>query len=232
LKSAKIITSVSPYYTNKISTYTRVKGQTLYNGFFEEEFINQPKMPLFKELTFTYNGTLYPTQNIEIFILGFLKAIDVLKASKIELILYFPGLAFKPDQAERVVKLMTGFEDNYIITNRIPRNEILQIQQKSHVLLMFPHNNIKGIPSSKLYEYIGLGKTILLSPSDNDIIENTILETHSGVVCKTSEQVCNYIIKLAKNYVDFKSGSSNENRLFYSRRYQTKKLAQILADLF
>ncbi|MBI9068005.1 MAG: hypothetical protein JEZ09_11980 [Salinivirgaceae bacterium] len=231
IKNAKFITSVSPSYTNKISNFTGVKGEILYNGFFEEEYKDIDPKPLFKEITLTYNGTLYATQNVEIFIEGFKKAIKYLKGSSKKLRLYFPGLDFKPDQGKRIRNLLKGYEDFYIITDRISRNEVLKIQQKSHALLMFPHNNIKGIPSSKLYEYLGLRKPILVSPSDHDILEKTLLETNSGKVCNASEEVFNFLLMLVSNYAKNIEEFSFENRLLYSRKEQTKKLAQLLDSI-
>lgn len=227
VESASLITSVSPYYIKKISDFTGVDGETIYNGFFEEEYTANAET-LFDDITLTYNGTLYPSQNVEVFIEGFKKSIEKLKFPFTKVKLYFPGLEYKPDQAERIRKLLKGYEDHYIITNRISRDEVIKIQRKSHVLLMFPHNNIKGIPSSKLYEYLGLQKPILISPSDNDILEQTVKETNSGIVCQTADDVCDFICQLVNNYDPIISRYSFTNSLVYSRRNQTKRLAQLL----
>lgn len=229
--TAKRITSISPYYTKKISALTNVRGETIYNGFFEEE-LDQSQLPkLFKDITLTYNGTLYPTQNIEVFIKGFKMAVKELSKMKLTLKLIFPGLAYKIDQANRVSTLLRGYEKYYTITERIPRNEVIQIQKRSHMLLMFPHNNIKGIPSSKLYEYLGLRKPILISPTDDDILEQTIIETNSGIICKSANEVCNFLIKLTADYEKLAYEFDFSNSLIYSRRNQTKKLAQLLDSL-
>jgi glycosyltransferase involved in cell wall biosynthesis len=230
VETSSRIVSVSPYYVNKISSFVGVPGNEVYNGFFEEEFLSKNDVPqFFQEITFTYNGTLYPTQNVEIFTEGFKKAITKLLGTKIQL--YFPGLGFKPDQKRRIEKLLNGFEEFYIITNRISREEVLEIQLKSHALLMFPHKGIKGVPSSKLYEYLGVGKTVILTPSDNDIIEETIRKANAGVILNNSDEVCNYIVNFTNKDNWKPTNKSISDRMIYSRKSQTKRLSEIIDSI-
>lgn len=231
VSSASCITSVSPYYVEKISNFTKIKGSVILNGFFEEEFNHLEKYKLYDDFTMTYNGTLYPTQNIEIFIEGFKQAVQELKLKQKKVKLLFPGSAFKPDQANRVKILLAGYEDYYQITNRIPRSEVMEIQQKSHVLLMFPHTGIKGIPSSKLYEYLGLNKYILICPSDNDILESTINETGNGIICKTDIEVKEFILDAVLNFKHLNSQLDFKKNLKFTREEQTKLLSIILNEI-
>lgn len=228
--TATQITSVSDHYVSKISNFTGIEGKVLYNGFFAEEQISE-LTELYDEVTFTYNGTLYPSQNIEMFIEGFKYAYSILQKEGIRIKLCFPGLAFKKDQAERVNRLLTGFESSFTITDRIPRDEVMEMQRKSHAMLMFPHTGIKGIPSSKLYEYMGLNKFILICPSDNDILEETISETGNGIVCNRVDEVRDFIIDFSRNFDTFNSRLDSKKNLKYSREEQTKVLAEILDKL-
>jgi glycosyltransferase involved in cell wall biosynthesis len=226
--TASHITSVSPYYVEKISKYTKVDGSVIYNGFFVDDFPQVHPTVYFDNFTLCYNGTLYPSQNIELFIEGFkLALLEVRKLGK-SISLYFPGLRYKPDQAQRVVTLLKGYEDCYLITDRLPRVEVLEIQLKSHVMLMFPHTGIKGIPSSKLYEYLGLNKFILICPSDDDILEQTIQETGNGIICRSVEEVKSFIIDAATNTHKLSSQLDFNKNMIYSRENQTKALAAIL----
>lgn len=228
--TAAKVTSVSDHYVEKISHFTGIQGEVLYNGFFEEDFEPEQKI-FYDEVTFTYNGTLYPSQHIEMFLEGFKKAHQILIKKGISIRLYFPGLSFKKDQALRVKTLLKGYENYLTITDRIPRSQVLEIQKKSHAVLMFPHSGIKGIPSSKLYEYLGLNKFILLCPSDNDIIEQTIRETGNGIICNSVEDVRNFIIDFSMNPNRFISQLVYSKNLKYSRKEQTKKLTEVLNSI-
>ena len=227
--SAECITTVSKVYARKIGDFVKKDGFVILNGFdgiLDNEYI-------FKDQIFriTYNGSLYPTQPIEI-ILKVLKKIIQYHSAKIEI--HFPGLGFDKNQKNRVQEEMKGFEKNIFITDRIPKNEVLKIQQKSDLLLMISHEGIKGIPSSKMYEYIGLKKRILLYPNDSDIVENTLLDTELGIICNSEEELFNGLL----NLIILKQEGKLENPNFdqskidlYSRKSQTYEFAKLMNQI-
>jgi hypothetical protein len=99
---------------------------------------------------------------------------------------------------------------------------------------MVTHKGIKGIPSSKMYEYIGLKKQILLYPKDHDIVEETLNETGLGIICKDENEVYLKLLGLVKAKQD---GLNPELKIdpvkidFYSRKNQTAELAKLLDRL-
>jgi hypothetical protein len=231
--TASIVTTISAYYLRKISSFTEKSGKVLLNGFSEDDLGEIKSEERGNELAITYNGTLYPTQPIEMFLDGLKKAIDQY-AGRMSFRLFFPGLGFDPIQSKRVKDYMKGYEQVLQITERIPRSEVFKIQNQSHVLLMIAHKGIKGIPSSKIYEYLCFKKPILLCPNDFDILEQTLTDTESGIICNSQEEVFRNICNLTEEIL--KTGkltfTVNENRIMnYSRRNQTRMLAEILDTL-
>jgi hypothetical protein len=96
---------------------------------------------------------------------------------------------------------------------------------------MVSHKGFKGVPSSKLYEYIGLKKTIFLYPNDQDIVEQTLLDTNLGVICNDESDI---YLKLL-NLIEIKQNGEGSEMLidskkidFYSRKNQTEELAKLL----
>lgn len=231
--SAALVTTISPFYAHKIAQFTGVKATTLLNGFTEEDLQKVNNNPQPGQLAITYNGTLYPTQNIEPFLEGFKKAVDIY-GSRLQFKLYFPGLAYYKEQALRVRNNMKGYEHTLEITERIPRAQVFDIQNRSNAFLMVSHNGIKGIPSSKLYEYLCFKKPVILCPNDNDIVEETLTDTNTGIICNTADEVCRGISKLAEDIIQTGKVNSvvNEERVMsYSRKNQTRVLAEILNRL-
>lgn len=225
--TASKICSVSPYYVKKISRLTKVSGICLYNGF-EEGLVKEiPPLSVDNVFIMTFNGTLYPSQNIELFYEGFVLAQDQLQTEGVVLKLNFPGLKFKPEQAHRVEQLFQLYSNQILITDRIPRASVIEIQSNSHALLMFSHNNIKGIPSSKLYEYLGLKKPIIACPSDGDIIDEIVLTTKSGEVCNSALEICNAIVKIYKAY---KTNTLYEAYAFDNKAFTREKQVSKLVD--
>ena len=99
----------------------------------------------------------------------------------------FPGLNFSVDQERRVKSLIKELERNLVISNRISKQEVLDIQLSSHLLVMVNHTGLNGIPSSKLYDYLSLQCRIMDVNWDYDIVDETVLNLKTGYICNTPE---------------------------------------------
>jgi hypothetical protein len=230
VNTASYITSVSPVYTNKISNFVRVKGETIFNGYEFPDTLPEQKIDS-NTFTITYNGSLYNSQPIEIFLNAVKK---IISKHETEILLKFPGLAYDSKQATRVKNCMIGYEKNIQITERVSKEEVLKTQINSDLLLMLAHQNIKGIPSSKLYEYIGLKKPILLYPNDHDIIEETLLDVGLGNICETERNIIDTLEKLINLKIKRQALSPNinlEKIKTYSRSQQTESLGKLLKSI-
>lgn len=230
--SAECITSVSKVYADKIGKFVNKKGHVILNGF--DGIASEKQIEInASEFHITYNGSLYPTQPIEP-ILNAIKKLIHTEEIKLKIQLNFPGLAFDKSQKKRIELEMKGFEENIKITERIPKDEVISIQQNSDLLLMVAHKNIKGIPSSKLYEYIGLKNSVLLFPNDNDIIEETLNDCELGLICNSEDDIFN---KLYKAIIDKQTGliqvsNTDSSKInFYSRKNQTEQLAKLFDSI-
>jgi N-acetyl sugar amidotransferase len=222
-------TAVSPHSVLKNSRFLNKEGFTIHNGYFFEDRLNSVHFNLYDQFTICFIGTLYPTQKIEIFLDGFIAFIEK-NHRRVKIKLLFPGLAFDLVQKQRLANYLKGYESFFEITERVPKKDIIEIQNRTHVFLYCAHD-VKGVIGSKIYDYIGLKKPVIFSPSDKDIIENIFTETGVGIICNDAISVCHAIEKLD---VEFSNGKYycpqvNEERInYYSRQSQTK----ILAGLF
>lgn len=220
--------SVSEKYVEKIAKFTNNKGHTISNGFIEEEYSNDEKP--FDYFSIVYNGTLYESQNIECFISSYKKIIDNYK-HKVPIKMCFLGLGYDKIQVSRIQNILKGYEDYYEITNRIPKHEVIKYMLKSTLLLMISHEDIKGVPSSKLYQYIRCYKNILLCPTDHDIMEYKLIKSGLGQICYKNEDGYSILEKLILEYIEKGSIAVHANYEYinqFSRKEQTKKLANIL----
>jgi hypothetical protein len=220
--TAAFFTTVSDNYVEQIGSFLKIPGYTILNGYDEKgtssEFSNTADFHI------VHNGTLYYNQPIED-IIQIIIDNNNKKGDKIHI--HFPGLAFDPKQTKRVQQTMKGFEEYLHITQWIPKEEVLDLQNNADLLLMLSYTGFKGIPSSKLYEYIGLQKNILHYPNDKDVIEQILNDTQLGINCSTIDEVKESIEKIMwykKQNLNFKN--SNTERIdFYDRKNQTKILA-------
>lgn len=225
--SEKIL-SVTDFYTNRISKLVGRKGITIENGF-DDDILKLESIPLFDDFTIVYSGTLYSFQNLNI-ILEALK-LFLLQGRKFNLV--FLGSGFDIKEKRRIDELIAEELKPYVkITNRMSRLEALRFMQQSHVLLSISYGALKGIPSSKLYEYIGLRKPVILCPSDKDVMENMLTDAGVCYVANTAEECFRQIEAVMKIYSsqDTKVFTNNSTRKIskYSRRNQLAKLEGIL----
>ncbi len=235
VKTAEGITSVSEAYKKKISEFVKRPGSVMLNGYFEEDFQVKIEEDLSEgPFSIVYNGSLYNTQEIEIFLKAFKRLVDK-NREKNNIKIFFPGLLFDKVQAERIGKFLEGYEEFYVITPRISKQEVFSIQRRAHLLLMVSHKNLVGIPSSKLYEYIGFGKPIMVCPSDGDIIENTLKGYNIGEISNTSEEAFE---KLNRYYSMYESGQyqqlvpDSSYQCLFTRKVSAEKLSKLLDQFY
>lgn len=226
--SAECITSISPVYAEKISRFVNRPGYVLLNGF---ELEVPPSTIDPNKFVITYNGSLYATQPIED-VLAVIERLILLE--KMPIFLEFPGVAFDPVQKNRILEAGKSILDRMHITDRIPRKEVLQLQANSDALLMLSHTNMKGIPSSKLYEYFPFEKPIVQYPNDFDIVESTLTDTGLGLCTSTQEELYVTIKQLVEQKLAGQKTTvapNHEKIQSYSRRMQTKTLAELFAKI-
>ncbi len=230
--TASYITSVSETLAKHISSQAKVQGVSLPNGFIKEEFDDLRNEKPYDKFTITYVGTLFPGQKIDIFLNAFKKFIDANSHPEAKLLL--PGLAFKRPQKEIVDELMKGYEKYYECTERIERDDILKIEVKSHLLLYVAWHGFSGIVPSKIYEYIASGSYIVLSPTDNDAVEDIVLKSGCGAVCNNIEETYQVINNVYNKYlqgIKITNDVNTDRVMQFSRKIQVQKLSVLLKQL-
>ncbi|MEX1189115.1 MAG: hypothetical protein WED33_07640 [Bacteroidia bacterium] len=227
--TAEAITSVSPHYVKKISEFTGKPGKVILNGYFEDDLKVFRNFKLEEKFTVVYNGMLYPSQEIEVFLDAFKKLVDENPQHRDKISMRFPGILFLKHVAKRVLEYMKGYEDILELTERISRKDVLEIQAKAHLLLMVSHKGAIGIPSSKIYEYLGLMKAVLICPGDNDILDNTFKPYNLGYVAYDYEQAHSILKELFTKYLQGEYDQM-EADAEYASQFSRKKQAKVLAD--
>jgi glycosyltransferase involved in cell wall biosynthesis len=225
-KTAVFFTSVSDSYVDSIKKLIKINGYKILNGY--EVKYNTTEFSTYKHFQIVYNGTLYYNQDVE----TFLKAVKTfnLKNDNSKIHIHFAGLGFDVKQTQRVKNEMVGFEKYLNISTWLSKDEIIEIQKNADLLLMLTYSGFKGIPSSKLYEYIGLQKNILVYPNDYDIIQEIVLNTKLGLICNSDKEILENITELiTRKELKIKKEEINSKNIdLYSRERQTEILAKLI----
>ncbi|MCB1024847.1 MAG: hypothetical protein KDB79_10680 [Acidobacteria bacterium] len=228
LRSASLITSVSQPLVDEIERIIPGKKTAVVMNGFEEtrlkQFEDQAGVKTAK-FTFSVVGTLYPHQDLSIMIDGLRKFVAGKDPSKIQL--NFIGAAVFPE-----VKKM--LEDNLpqestLITERIPREEAIIEMGQSNVLFYPAWKGYRGVVSAKFYEYLCVGRRILIAPGDRDIIEDIIDKTNAGEIADSADQ---FVSILQAWFDEWKETGTlkSETRIDLIRSYSRENQCELLAQ--
>jgi glycosyltransferase involved in cell wall biosynthesis len=151
--------------------------------------------------------------------------------SKIEV--FFVGA--REDKNERAVRDLE-LEDVVEFRDTLPHDEMLQLEKRSHILLLIKHVNpdYRGMVPGKLYEYIGLGRPILALVPEGEAA-NLVERLGRGVVAgqEDEREVAGAIARL---YEKFERGTLDDDfdlspRHEFSRESLAADLARLLDGL-
>lgn len=228
--TAKTIVSVSEPYTKRISDFMGKPGITIQNGF-EEELLNLRTAELFDEFTLVYSGVIYPSQDIRLI----LKALEMAHDQNRPFRLMFLGAGFDVKERVRIGGLVSDKIRHLVsITDRLPRQKALNILVKCHAFLGIAYGEMKGIPSSKLYEYMGLQKPVLLCASDHDLMEAMLSDSGLGFFANSPEEATVKIDQIRDLYsnglIEEFRNKSTAGIMKYTRILQLKKIVSVLND--
>ncbi len=188
-KNASCFTTVSNILRQRIEKSIGKKGYLVENGFWE--YPNTQGVVAEKSLRILYAGSIYNSQD-----LNFLnQTFQLLKAQNIQHVEF----VFLGSQAE----FLKPLDQSYIkIIPRVTRNEAWEYILNADILLYISFKScnevLKGVPASKLYDYIYSRKPILVQESDRDIVEEKLSQSGQGLFCETPEKMFEYILNYKK----------------------------------
>lgn len=195
------------------------------NGFDPEDFLALNPIEKNKDkIRFIYSGNLFGDrkQNFEIF----LKALNLLPkdiGEKIEVIVVGPAF----DGIKEIIE-SEKLSDKITITGYLPHLEALNYLTTADVGIVFlPPNEFTGV-TGKVFEYIGLGHTILACVEKEGACANLLKSINSDIgVCQPDnpQEIADTILKLNKlNWPRINEESAKQ----FSRKYHTNLLSEIL----
>lgn len=230
LRNATFFTTVNDELVEGISALIGKKGYKIMNGYNPDDYKNNNASTTVvlqnDALKLVYNGTLYRTQNLDVFFDGVRTYLQDNPSGKVQIL--FPGVLNDPSQHERIRLVAKKDLLPYILfTHRLPKADIIALQKACDIVLFFTHEgNLKGTFPSKMFEYFGIGKPILVCPNDQGSVEHLINLTQTGYVADNVRDVADFMKKV--NDADYKFDPSIPETEKYTREKQCQKLAALL----
>ena len=115
-----------------------------------------------------------------------------------------------------------------------PREQMHRIMSESSILLQLSYPKVKGIITSKIFEYLGAARPILSIPRDNGVIDSLLNETGAGLSADTPREIADIILEFYRQWKEKGRAAylGNPEAIFrYTRKAQAKKLAKILQEI-
>jgi glycosyltransferase involved in cell wall biosynthesis len=225
LKKASLVTTVSNALVQQIKRIYSGNTAEITNGFEWRLFKPvQETSPPSDRFVVASIGTIYPVQDISILIEGLKKFYTQLD-DKTRFKLNFIGLKAVDVIAQKIETELK--ELHPYVTAKLPRSEVMEYYKQSNILLIPAWKQFQGIYSTKIFEYLGSGRPILVAPGDDDVIDEMINKSKRGFIANTADE---FVSALTHAYQKWKSGNLppltvTERELFYSRENQAKILA-------
>lgn len=231
LNGASMVTTVSEALIEQVKRIYNGKCIELTNGY-EMKLFSQVSNtnPPSDRFVFASIGTIYPIQNISIMIDGLKIFYDKLRdKSKFEV--KFIGLGAIESVAHQVTSELESFKP--LVTQKLSRKEVLRHYNDSHVLFIPAWSNHKGIYSTKIFEYIGSGRKILVAPGDNDVIDNLVRKSGRGYIANNAEEFATSLNEIYNLWLNgnYKVEHPAEWEQFYSREKQAALLANEILEI-
>lgn len=170
---ASLLSTVSQPYADFL---TQEFGETVIsicNGFTERKVALDHDGPF----TILHAGTFYANQNLH----PIFKLCQKLKENDKDFRLRFIGVRGIMDKRLNSLTLQYDLNDYVSIEGRIPREEAMIEISKAGLLLYPCWEGFPGVYSGKIFEYISAEAPILLFPRDENVVQELVKETQSGV---------------------------------------------------
>ena len=224
LKSANAVVTVSPTLAELFEAKASNHCHVIPNGYDEEDFRSIPPLPDDGKKHFVHAGHLAGNQNPT----GLWTALQKLIQS--------PTLV-KPLQLDFYGSIHAnvrqsledfGLLDHCAFHGYIPHDELVAVMKRAALLyFVVPETSYaKGIPTSKLFDYMGAGRPILgIGPEDGDAAE-FLKESQAGRVLNTPDEILNFLTTVLSDNSPYTSRQTDS----FTRKHLTEKLANVFAQ--
>jgi glycosyltransferase involved in cell wall biosynthesis len=223
------LVTVSEPLANRLRELHSKETTVVYNGYDETDAAID--VPLKTKFTMTYTGSVYGKRDPS----SLFKAVNLLKQEGIITESTFE-IRFFGDDSPFLAHLITEYNLHALVKvhNRISYKDCIRKQKESTALLFIGWNDSMetGNLSTKIFEYIGAGRPILSLSYEGEIVSELVKKSGCGVVANQSGKIKDILIdwlEQFKKHGDIVSGyaCSTATRNTYTRREQTKKLAEL-----
>jgi len=225
LKNAAVLTTVSEGLKDYLADLHEKPVEIIYNGFDPEDFKGKKWRKNPNAFTLVYSGTLYTSKQSPVPLFEALKnLLDEGAISKENFRVYFIGVQEPPFK-----DLVFSYGLGSIVVSKPfqPYGENVAALKGADALLFFSWNEgeMEGNPTSKIFQYAGAGRPILVVGKGNRFAVEFVEETRVGETAENPDEIAG-IISHWMNHIEYLP--NGEALKPYNRKVQAGQLAAIL----
>jgi len=231
IRSADYLVTVnSPYARTLREIHDDKPIAVITNGFDPDDHAIEAD-PVRERLVITYTGNLYGLRCDPRPVISALERLidrDELSENDVRLRIYSQW-----DPAFSELKNGMRYKEILEVYDMVSRDDALKRQKESTALLaiLFDEPQASSCHSSKVFEYMGAGRPILLWAPRGGIAEDLLTETHTGRFARTDEELGKILLEWAREFKEtgeIACQPLEEEVCRYSRRELTRELAAIM----
>jgi len=232
LKKADTITTVSKPLADLQREFLEGRDvEVIHNGFDPEEVFTE-EIETHDKFTLLYTGHLYPRKywNLEYLFNALSELINENSIDRDKISVKYYGFV-KQNISEIAEKY--DIQDVVGFYGKIPREQALIEQKKSHILLHYQCEDkaYSGNYGGKIFEYLSMKRPVLVTGGHKDVLWELLDQTKAGMHALTKQEIKSFILKHYNEWV--KTGKVSYNAIpeevdKYSYRAMASKFAGIL----
>lgn len=229
--SSSLVTTAAPAFREELRRlHPHAQVEVVMNGYFHELFedLSPTASPTDRPFTIAYSGTLYPYQKVELFLQGLRLLTEMHSFTPMDIQVVFLGLSFQPQQVERVMGADESLAPFLRFTDRMPHSESLQRLNEADMLLLLANRDYGQI-YAKVFDYIAIGKPVLLCEDDHGPLRAVLEEAGTGLYADSAEDICAHLLRLMDEETPQRPDSSCIRQ--FSRKHQASVLAKLLKEM-
>ena len=229
-KANALVTVSRPLADDLGHLHTHKPVYVITNGFDPEDACFVPP-ELTDKFTITYTGVLYDGKRDPSMLFQALRNLisdGVIDPERVEVRFFGSQDPWLFDEIKGA-----GLEGVVKVFGFVPRDQALQRQRESQLLLLLLWNNPKekGVYTGKVFEYLAAGRPIIaLGGPDESVVEDLLNETQTGHYISSLEDLEIVLSKYYSEYV--RTGAIPRPKESAIMKYSHLEMAKKFADLF
>lgn len=203
--------------------------KVVYNGYFPELFDDLPEHTSRPDAPFViaYSGTLYSYQMLELFIDGASLFINERQITPQDFKLLFIGMEFQDVSHGRLTSYAHSILPFIETTPRLTVVEAIDRLNESDAFLLLANRHFSPVPA-KLFDYLALGKPVLMCENDRAVVEDILISSQLGLIADTPQEVSAHIGLLYDRAFQVNPTTAREK---FSRKHQAAQMSTTLKGI-